>query len=171
MVEYVKKLLFHSERMKKYRYPALILALGLLMLLIPFGKTGSSPEQKETAEIQDSEFDLTAFTQETEALLSELKGTGKVKVLFSLENDGERDYLVDRSESSSDSADQLASTAVLVTRNGDQNPVTVLRTYPRFRGAVVVCQEASPTLTLQIKEALSSLTGLKMDKITVLSSR
>ena len=47
-------------------------------------------------------------------------------------------------------------------------PVAKCSGYPGFRGAVVLCQGAGrPEVQLAVKEAVSSLTGLGMDHITV----
>ena len=169
MVEYVNKLSWKPELLKKYRYPALILALGLLFLLFPAGQ--KKTEQVQTAAQTEEAFDLETFTEEAEAMLSQLQGAGKVRLLLTLEDDGQREYLMNRSVSRTEGSVQREDQAVLTSRDGDQLPVTVSRTYPRFRGALVVCGEASPTLILRIKEAISGLTGLGMDRITVLSSR
>ena len=171
MVEYVKRIPWKPEQLKKYRYPALILALGLLLLLIPGGRGKTVTAEPEPREQEEAGFDLSAFTEEAESLLSQLQGAGEVRLLLTLEDDGAREYLMDSAISRGDSLDQTDRKAVLLTRDGEEFPVTVYRTYPRFRGALVVCKESNPTLTLKIKEAVSGLTGLGMDRITVLSSR
>ncbi len=174
MVEYVKNSAWKIpfEKLKKYRYPALILALGLLLLLLPTGEKSNASKQDLQPDPQDTDtFDLSTFTREAEALLSKIQGAGEVKLLLTLDTDGQWDYLADNTQSQGEGSSQTQSQAVLVTRDGDQYPVPVTRSYPRFRGAVVLCQGAdSPSLTLSLKEALSSLTGLGMDKITVLKS-
>lgn len=145
-------------------YPALVLAMGLLLLLIP-GKE----EETEMALADPPEFSLQEFTASAEELLSGIDGVGKLTLLLSLETDGNRSYLYDQRESRDDTSEDLQRETVLVDRDGDQEPITLERVYPRFRGAVVVCQGAdSKRVALAIKEALSSLTGLGMDKITVL---
>lgn len=173
MVEYVKNNSWKipMEKLKKYRYPALILLLGLLLLLLPVDKK-SEPVQEEPEQSDSGEaFDLESFTEEAETILSGVQGAGEVKLLLTLDTDGAWDYLSDYTESQGDGTSQSQSQAVLVSGDGSQAPVTVSRSYPQFRGAVVLCQGAdSPSLTLRLKEALSSLTGLGMDKITVLKS-
>lgn len=174
MVEYVKKGTWNIpfEKLKKYRYPALILALGLLLLLLPTGRKAETPQQDAEKTPQAvGNFELETFTREAERLLSELPGAGEVRLLLTLDTDGQWDYLSDSTQSQGNGVSQVQNQAVLVTRDGDQSPVTVTRSYPSFRGAVVLCRGAdSPSLTLSLKEALSSLTGLGMDKITVLKS-
>jgi stage III sporulation protein AG len=166
VVPNVKKPAFQTL-FQKYRYPALILALGLVLLLIP---TGTRDQEEEVAETLEAEaFQLETFTAQAEALLSGISGAGEVQLLLSLETDGTRRYLYDVSQSQSDSSSQKTSQAVLARTSGDEEPVAVETTFPSFRGAVVLCQGAdTPGVVLAVKEALSSLTGLGMDKITVL---
>ena len=166
MVEYVKKL--PLEKLKKYCCPALVLALGLLFLLAPTGGRGqAAAEEPQTTDSQS--FDLAAFTQEAQALLSQVAGAGEVRLLLTLDTDGQQDYLLDRTLSQGENTLQTQEQAVLVGREEGEMPVTIQRTYPQFRGALVLCRgEPGPTLTLALKEALSSLTGLGMDRITVL---
>lgn len=168
MVEYVNGGMMHAtlEKLKKYRYPALILALGLLLLLLP--TAGSGDRQAETAAAGQEEFDLTAFTREAEELLSQVRGAGELRLLLTLETGGTKDYLLDRTERLSGDDRDTQTQAVLTGSGSGQAPVQVEQRYPEFRGAVVLCQGAdSPEVTLALKEALSSLTGLGMDKITV----
>ena len=166
MVEYVKK--WNLEKLKKYRYPALILALGLMLLLLPVGGRADEP-QETVVKAQSGDFSLALFTEEAETLLSQVQGAGEVRLLLSLETDGRRDYLSDERQSQGAESQQTERQAVLTSGSGSQEPVILSRSYPEFRGAVVLCQGAdSAQVTLSIKEALGSLTGLGMDKITVL---
>jgi len=172
-VEYVKNGAWKAsvEKLKKYRYPALILALGLLLLLLPGEKENEKTAVAAEPLPQETGFDLTAFTVEAEAVLSGIEGAGEVKLLLSLENDGSRSYLADRSENGMDNT-QTQTEYVLRDADGEDVPILVEYSFPQFRGAVVVCQGAdSSTVTLALKEALSGLTGLGMDKITVLKMR
>ena len=158
------------ELMKKYKYPMLILALGLVLMLIPTGKTAETVS--ETAgQVQETTdgFDLAGFTRDAEALLGAVSGAGKVRVLFTLESDGEKYYLSDETSVTEDGKRELRQETVFATVQGDENPVSLMQVYPAFRGALVLSQGAeNPQVVLGIKEAISSLTGLGMDKITVL---
>lgn len=168
MVEYVKNTTWQTslDKLKRYRFPALILALGLLLLLLP---SGHKQETEELPEITASEsFDLEQFTSEAEELLSKLQGAGEVQILFSLENDGQRAYLADISESQNGESSQSSQQTVLPSGSSGEAPVVMSRSYPKFRGAVVLCSGEGAALTLRVKQALSSLTGLGMDKISVL---
>lgn len=155
---------------RKYLYPALILLLGLALLLIP---SGSKRSETETApEVTESGFSLSEYTREMETLLCQVQGAGEVHLLLSLDTDGETAYLYDRTESVSGDSGQTQLETVLTHEDGNQLPVVEKRTYPKFRGAVVVCSGADEAaVTLRVKEAVSCLTGLGMDRITVLKLR
>lgn len=154
----------------KFRYPILILCLGLALLLLPGNKTKETKQVLPETEAETEEFQLGRFTEELEALLSDIQGAGQVRLQLTLESDGTRNYLSDSSQRPGADGTETETQAVLARVDGDDQPITLTRTYPTFRGAVVLCQGASaPSVELSIKEALSSLTGLGMDKITVLT--
>ena len=161
-----------TEKLKQYKYPALILALGVALLLIP-GWGTSDPKKTDVTLPQagSEEFDLEAFTIQMEKILSGLHGAGHVQLLLTLESDGRREYLMEGSQTQNDGSNQTQTQAVIIEQNGNQHPVPVSRSYPRFQGAVALCRGGdSPGVQLAIKEAISALTGLGMDKITVLKS-
>lgn len=160
------------QTLKKYRYPALILAVGVLLLLLPSG--GARQEMTDgTEETQTVEtFDLEEFTARAEALLSAVQGAGEVRLLLTLETLGRREYLMQEQHSQEQDRETLDTQAVLGRTGSGETPVTVECQTPRFRGAVVLSPGGkNPAVALQLKEALSSLTGLGLDKITVLQSQ
>lgn len=150
---------------KRYKYPGLVLLAGVLILLLPGEKEETILPETEEGEV----FSLEEFTRQTEALLSGISGAGEVHLLLTLENGGKNEYLMDRTQSGDGEEYREESKTVLTGSGSDETPVSVTWEYPAFRGAVVVCQGGqSPSVALGIKEAISSLTGLGMDKITVL---
>ena len=152
---------------KKFLLPGCILLLGVLLLLLPGKKQDSSaPEQPES-----TEFSLEDFTAELEQRLSGIQGAGEVRVLLTLESDGTYEYQQDKTQSQGSDTAQSQEETVLYRKDGSDLPVTRCYHYPEFRGAVVVCPGAgSPGVELAMKEAVSSLTGLGMDRICVCQS-
>lgn len=153
---------------KKYRYPVWVLLAGVILLMLP---TGNNTKTGEVITVQDAQtgFSLAEFTAQTEKLLSCISGAGKVRLLLTLERDGNVTYLSDRQESVEGESLRTQTQTVLGREGSNDTPIPVTRDYPEFRGAVVICQGArDPKVILGIKEAISSLTGLGMDKITVL---
>lgn len=154
---------------KRYRYPMLILVLGVFLMLLPSRKSQTQPQVEAVLTDTREEFDLEGFTEATETLLAGISGAGRVQVLYTLSDDGKRSYLYDETSRRQEGQSEQETQTVLIKQGSDEAPLTVSRVYPAFRGAVVTCQGAGdPQVALGIKEAISSLTGLGMDKITVL---
>ena len=161
-----------KELGRKYKYPCLILALGLVLLLIPGkGKGDRETAKSETEVSAEDMFDLNGFTEKAEHLLSSLSGAGQVQLLLTLDTEETGTYLFDESTREDENGRENQRQTVMMEQSGQKLPVTVSRTYPSFRGAVAICSGGDdPRVALAIKEAISSLTGLGMDKITVLKT-
>ena len=160
-----------SNRLGKWKLPLLLLALGLLLLLYP-------TEKKRVADPKDadqpvSDFDLDAMQQRLEATLSEIDGAGRVRVMLTLDSGEEAVYQQDQRLSSSDTGTTTEKETVLQSDSGsEKSPVVVLRRCPRFRGALIVCDGAErASVRLSIIEAVSGLTGLGSDKISVIKMK
>ncbi len=158
------------ELMKKFKYPMLILALGLVLMLVPTGEKKQEVLTTVSESREESEgFELKQFTEDAEQILGGISGAGRVQVQFTLDTDGETYYLYDETSVIDEGSSELRQETVFARIAGDETPVSRLRIYPAFRGALVLAQGAdNPQVVLGIKEAISSLTGLGMDKITVL---
>ncbi len=163
------KALWGKGGLRKFALPGCILLLGVLLLLLP-GK-GTEAQTSDMTPAASAEFSLEDFTRQLEERLSGIQGAGAVRVLLTLENDGAYEYQQDRTQNQGGETAQSQEETVLYRQDGAELPVTRIYRYPEFRGAVVVCPGAgSPGVELEIKEAVSSLTGLGMDRICVCQS-
>lgn len=153
----------------RYKYVALVILAGAALLLWPgerrvqVQKSGSQPEESAARELQS----------ELERVLSAMTGVGEVKVLLSLDSDGERKLAQDSELSySGDTASpqdyRRRSETVLAGGGSDGGAVVVRTLYPTYRGALVVCQGGgNPEVRLAVIQAVASLTGLSTDRVTV----
>ena len=110
-------------------------------------------------------FDLEGFEEKLADTLSQVQGAGKTRVVLSLDS-GSRTVLaqdVERQEGGG------TSTVVTVGRGSGSQEVVPLQTVaPSFRGALVVCPGGGdPQVRLRLVEAVSALTGLGSDRISV----
>lgn len=152
----------------KLRWPALILAIGVLLLLLPGKSAKEEVSVPQGAGEQETDFSLTEFSASLEQLLRGIEGAGEVHLLLTLEDHGQTVYQTDLSQSESGDSTQSQSQTVFARQDGADTPVTLRSSCPSFRGAVVVCQGAQhPQVVLAIKEAIACATGLGMDRITV----
>lgn len=155
-----------GERLKKYKYACLVLALGIVLMLFPAEKEIAEPvEQQESTE-------ETTLEERLECLLSQVEGAGEVRVILTLETGAISEYQQDSTTRSGAGETQIQTETVLVEAGGEEMPIPVKTTYPTYKGAVVVCQGADrASVKLALVRAVSCLTGLGSDQITVIKMK
>lgn len=147
----------------KYKYPVLILLVGIGLMLLPSGKTEPAALPSESAPAVES------LEARLETLLTQIDGAGQVRVLLTEERG--REYLF---QTDSDiRTDSRSDDTVLVEDGSDAESGLIRQTLePKYRGAVVLCQGAdSPGVKLAIVEAVRCVTGLGADAISVLKMK
>ena len=150
----------------KYKYVLLVLAAGLILLLWPSGER--EKPAPESAGGGAEEFDLAALEEKLSQVLSQVEGAGKVTVALTVRSGTERVPLTDRSTSSRERESQVEEKTVVVNTGSGQQAVVRLERAPVFQGAVVVCPGGDQAeVRLLLTQAVSSLTGLGADRITV----
>ena len=152
-----------KEALGRNVYVLLVIAVGAVLLLLPAGSRDSpeSPVREEGAE-----FDLEAFEKKLAQALSQVEGAGETRVVLTLDG-GSRQVLARNQDRERDGAG--ANTVVTVGRgSGAQEVVPIQTVAPQFRGALVVCPGGgSAQVRLRLIEAVSALTGLGSDRISV----
>ena len=153
----------------RYKFVALVVLIGVGLLLWPSG-TGdmeiSMQKQSETVEEGNLETEIAD-------ILGVMSGVGQVRVMLTVDSDGERQLAQDTELSySGDSAapEDYSRRSETVLVDGDSgNETVVTRTmYPTYRGALIVCQGGDRAeVRLAVTEAVAALTGLSADRITV----
>lgn len=145
----------------KYGYVLLVMAAGALLLMLPSGGRDSPKE-----ETQEETFDLEAFETKLERTLSRIEGAGETRVVLTLDG-GSRQVLA--RDQDRDGQGGGSNTVVTVGRGSGQQEVVPLQLVaPEFRGALVVCPGGgSASVRLKLIEAVSALTGLGADRISV----
>lgn len=151
-----------------YKYAALVLLLGIGLMLIPQGE--KTPEEPAMITTKTDTSDL---EQRLEAALSQMQGVGTAKVLLTLESGMTYQYQTDEQIHRRPDDLELDRQTVLTEDNsGREVPVTVKTTYPAYKGALVLCQGAdSAAVRLNVVHAVSALTGLGSDKISVIKMK
>lgn len=156
---------------KKNKWILLTGALGLLLLCLPTGGERATPPV--IAETEEEVFSAEAFEQRLEAILSEIDGAGRVRVMLTLGSGTETVYATDRTEHErireSETEHELEESIVFNAQSGSTTAVERVHIYPKFAGAVVVCDGADKaSVKLMVISAVSAATGLSSEKISVL---
>ena len=155
------------EVLGRYKYVLLVAGIGALLLLWP-EKPAAAPGTPE-APVGG----ISASVSETEAameqILGKINGVGRVDVMLTLQSGGERVLAQDstlRYSGSSQSPDDYQRSSETVTDSG--GVVVTQESYPQYRGALVVCEGGgNDAVRLEVVAAVSALTGLGADRITV----
>lgn len=154
---------------KKYKYVAIILVVGIVLMLIPTGK-----QQKQTQQITQTQSMASADVNESlEKILCQIEGAGKVRVLITVASGEEIVYQSNNKTSlTADNNNTQSDTVTVTDSDRNQNGLIKRKNAPVYRGAVVVCEGAdSAPVRLAIVEAVSKVTGLTADRITVLKMK
>lgn len=151
---------------KRYKYVVLVALVGVVLMLLPSG--GGEQQTVESTDISE-EAALTETEQRLERLLGRIRGVGQVQVMLTLKSGAVLQLAEDRSTSLRDTEDRQEREVVTLSRgSGYEDVVVTKKTYPVYQGAVVVCQGAGDSgVQLAVIQAVSVLTGLGSDKITV----
>ena len=149
------------QRLSRYSAVLLVMAAGALLLLLPWGG-GTHPQPEEA--VQDP-FALEEFEEKLAKTLSQVQGAGEVQVLLTLKS-GSRQVLAQDTQRGD--GESSASTVTLGRGSGTQEVVPLQTLAPQFQGALVVCSGGGdPAVRLRVVEAVSALTGLGSDRISV----
>ena len=170
------------ELLDRYKYPILILLAGVALVLWPGRKTEGSAlaasEPSAPATVSDEGQDYCRrMERELEALLSQVDGAGRVRVLLTLKTGPVSAYQTDRSrsergEGESQSLSEEEKTVILSRGSAYDEPAVVSTAYPVFQGALIVAEGgADPAVRLQLSAAVAALLDLGADQITVVKMK
>ena len=154
----------------KYKYVLLILVIGFMLMSIP-GKNGTNKIASDESVSQKNE--TIPINHQLAQILSRIDGVGEVQVLLTVAAGEKTLYQTDDSTSYSDTSNTTRIDTVTVT-DDTRNQTGLIQQVipPTYQGAIVVCQGAdSPAVRLAIVEAVSKVTGLGADRISVLKMK
>lgn len=160
-----------AEALKKYQYVLLVALAGVVLLLWPSGereKTAQAPP----AAVADP-FQTATLERRLEQALSQISGAGEVSVVLTLKETPRQ--VVAQDGSATEGGAQTSRELVTVLASGGsgvQEPVLLQQLSPAYQGALVVAQGGSdPNVRLAISGAVSALTGLGTDRISICTGK
>lgn len=155
---------------KKYRYAVLVLIIGLVLMSIP-----SINSHKEDA-VSDSDIetiDEPALEEKLSQILSMVNGAGKVQVILTVAAGEEVVYQTDNQKTNTTDSSAINEETVTLTDANRNEKGLIRQVNPAaYQGAIVVCEGAdNPTVHLAIVDAVSKITGLGANRISVLKMK
>ena len=160
----------------EYKAVLLVIAAGVICLLWPSGG-GGEKEADFTAKASSADQELQqleAIQTEMEEILGHIQGVGQLQLMLTVDRGREQVLAGDTTLAYSGptaSPEDYSRSSETVVLSGDGGSVVVTQeVWPKFRGALVVCQGAEdPAVQLEVIEAVAALTGLGSDKISVVT--
>ena len=154
----------------RFRYPVLVLLVGILLLTIP-GRTKPS-ETSATSAIEPTQESVSTAQQLTE-ILQQIKGVGRVKVLLTVSKGERVEYQTDEDRSEDETGTDIRKETVIIRDAQDNESALIIQILPpEYLGAIVVCDGADDVnVKLAVLEAVTKATGLRSDSISVLKMK
>lgn len=158
-----------SHFIKKYKYAAIIILIGIVLITLPeIEKSNNTrtPEPENRIKELTTEEKLSDF-------LSRIEGAGQVQVMLTEASGEEILYQTnDKSSSGDNSSNKDANTVIITDESRSQNGLIRQINPPVYLGAIIACQGADdPKVQLAIVDAVSKITGLGANRISVLKMK
>lgn len=158
------------RKLKKDKKALLTVCLGIAgMLLVvlselPFSETGAQGVKESNSTHISSELE-----RETEKLISQIKGAGKVSVMLTFESNEEKIYAKNTDEKTKgDEEKQIRSDYIVVDSSDGETGLTLKVIYPRIRGVAVVCSGGDdPVVRGEISAVVSALFDIGTNRISI----
>ena len=146
----------------------LVILAGLALLLLPGRKEGRVEE--EICAEESTLMDTAKLEERLSQLLSQVEGAGQVEVLLSPAAGQSKILARDEEVRERNEGTETASETVVVSRGSEgEETVTLQLCAEEYRGAVVVAEGGEdPAVVLALTRAVSAVTGLGADRITVM---
>ncbi len=157
-----------TDLLKRYKFVIVLIVVGLVLLALP--ETTEKEELSDSSRIAGTEedFSVDVLEEKLSEILSRIEGAGDVSVMLTVRSGMERVLATDTEVSEQESERELQEKIVVISAEEGEEAVLIRQNYPTFQGALVVCQGGDdPTVQLQLIKALSALTGLSSNRITV----
>ena len=163
----IKKL---SDFLQKYKFVALIILIGIVLMLLPIGTQKKTEEASFHTNKASAEVNI---EDELEKILEQTAGVGQVKVLLTKGSGEETIYQTDTDSASNETERTKRSNTVTVT-DSERSQTGLVRQInpPTYMGAVIVCHGGDdPQVRLKVIDAVSKATGLGANRISVLKMK
>lgn len=155
---------------KKYRYAVLVLVIGLVLMTMP---DLSKPTEERNAQVTENSAAEVTLEEKLANILTQVDGAGRVQVILTVAAGEEVVFQTDDDETvSTDSTTTKLDTVTVTDADRNQNGLIRQINPAVYQGAIIVCEGAdNPTVRLAIADAVSKITGLGTNRISVLKMK
>jgi len=155
---------------QRYKYVLLVILVGVVLLLLPPLWEKKPAEEKEAQPAQEmvAEDSAAALERRLEDALSRIQGVGEADVILTLKSGPQKILAQDSETSIGERGTEASVSSVIISGGSGEEAIVVQQLSPQYQGALVICSGGDdPEVRLRLVEAVSALTGLGADKISV----
>lgn len=156
------------KKLGQAKFVLIVIIAGVFLLLLP--DTDEKAENKTSERTYSEEYySVEELEQKLEEILSKIESAGHVEVILSVESGVRRVYAQNESLTQKGAEMQKdKETVIISTGSGTEGTVLIQQFYPKFQGALVIASGGNdPAVKLKLTEAISAVTGLGSDRISV----
>ena len=149
----------------KYKYVVLVLLAGIVLMLLPSRQENKIQTDITTEPVEQKQDVQRELTQ----ILAQIDGVGAVQVMLTIASGEETVYQTD-----TETTDNVCrmDTVIVTDTNRAQQGLVQMKKPPKYLGAIVVCKGGgNAAVKLAVVEAVSRITGLGADQISVLKMK
>lgn len=156
-----------SEGIGKYKYVWIVLLAGVVLMMIPGKSTNNFQAETKPIDVMTEE---NSIQEQLEDILRYIEGAGRVKVMLTVAQGERTIYQTDSTYAQSETnTDSRTQTVLITDSNRNENGLIHQKQPPVYRGAIILTDGADyAPVKLAIVEAVSDVTGLGADKISVI---
>ena len=153
----------------RFRYPILVIVIGLILLSIPSKSKESTTQTLSHSQVQT----VPDIAEQLTQILQQIQGVGKVRVMLTVSKGEKTEYQQNEDLMNSESDTSIRKETVIIRDTNDGEMALIIQVIPpEYLGAIVVCEGAdNASVKLAVVEAVSKVTGLRSDHISVLKMK
>ena len=159
------------QRLKKDKKALLTVVVGVLgMLLVLLSELPISESGKDKKDnVSQSEFYSDDLERETEKLISQIEGAGKVSVMLTYEATEETVWAKEVNEKNEgENSTDVEEKYIIVDTSQGESGLAIKIIYPKIRGVAVVCSGGDdPIVNSRIKSLVSALFDIGSNRISI----
>lgn len=160
------------SRIPKKNQLVLVLLFGILLIVIAMPTKEKEKEEEQEVRVQttlSAESYCKKQEERLETLLREVEGAGKVRVMITFQNTGERVVEKDMERSDTKTGE---TTVYQSASSGEEIPYVNKEITPRAEGVVVIAEGGGSAIVIKnITEAVQALFDIDTHKIKVIKYR
>ena len=153
----------------RFRYPILVVIIGLILLSIPTKNKGTTVQTVSHSPVQT----VPDVAEELTQILQQIQGVGKVRVMLTVSKGEKTEYQQNEDMMNSENDTSVRKETVIIRDANDGEMALIIQVIPpESLGAIIVCEGAdNASVKLAVVEAVSKVTGLRSDHISVLKMK